>query len=553
MVRVTVGGLSKDITIERSTQVIGATAQTINLGSGYLQAMTSATTVNLSLNGTTALTSTGVLEYSSSNNTPFSIYALASDNLSATSLVRPAIVHLYDTNGRRTRAYISQPGIPTGDPLSISGISKRPNFETPAFILAFPYVGTFHRYNETGERLIRIPAAGTGVRLDYSNEPGRPNISGAWAAVVGEDNNGRDWITLDTKPSGAGANPWSTAGTAVNEANAAYQVTNGNYWVAGVASADGTTPIYFRVGLKSKLASATTDPRYGVIYLYYANNTRVYRMFVRQGEKADFVYMAADPITNAHEYLPTSRNSTYVRRISPYNLTTKGTFGTAMGTRGGKFTDFPTQGGALFQAPWSSTFLSYAWHPFSITSTPESTGLNSGTGIDWPWKEQYELCPTGYRHPAYSSVLNHDFSHSLYDRPDKTGWGEIAYAGGYYADGFFDRRLVVDHPIRPDGGGRLMVHAQDGYKSAYGGTLYYNGNKASANYLASIFFPWSMSRYDIEGEEMSVNTYYWTNAKNSSNQRPYVLFTHGINPYTLVFGTSDSQPRTSYVNVRCVQ
>ncbi|WP_298649053.1 hypothetical protein [uncultured Proteiniphilum sp.] len=314
----------------------------------------------------------------------------------------------------------------------------------------FPYIGTFHRWNETGERLI------FGIN------------TGAWTATVDA---GDTFVVLDTQKS-----PDPNINTE-NAGNAElYQVT-GN-----ATTVSGTGDIYFRVGLASKLSSADATPRYARITLTTESET--YSLYVRQGEAADYIFKPDETGTG------TNMNSRpYARMFSPYNLTDpQGTVNTGAvkvdrGPRGYVFTQFPTQGGYYFQ--WGGTA---AWLHNSQYGMPPNWNTTT-----WPnyWDSyNFETCPQGYRRPNHGSTS--------VEQADDVSISEIAqsflftvhgqsqhhpqtWLSGYYADGFFDRRLTLSSgSVLHDG--NAMVSS--GAMTAYKGTLVYHPTTK-----ASIFFP----------------------------------------------------------------
>lgn len=332
------------------------------------------------------------------------------------------------------------------------------------------YAGAFWRAAETGERLIRIPAAGSGDGL-YTDEKGK------WKAIVGHENGEQEWVLLDTKAS-ADAYIWTPSVGDVVESSAAYQlIDGGKTTVSGKVTGDGA--IYFRIGLKSKLdGGKSAAPRYGVVYLIYGNYKKLYKIYIRQGEAPDYL-IHPDEISNS-----TQKN--YVRKFGVYNLTAPGDelkngddWG-AVSPRGGAFVKYPSQAGAMFQCAMNSPYERRAWHP--ATYRP-SSGVWPGRTHYNPsptWgaiSDEHETCPTGYRRPTsddrYGSGTTSEFLLSLctnleWERSaDNSVWG-------YYADGFHDRRTITA--------------AKKGYQAAHAGRLFYNA-AVGPRTNASIFFP----------------------------------------------------------------
>ncbi|MCD8103152.1 MAG: hypothetical protein LUE26_11395 [Alistipes sp.] len=354
------------------------------------------------------------------------------------------------------------------------------------------YVGAFWRADQTGERLIRVPYS------DY--------IEGDWVATVIE---GEDWIILDTEPTLDSGVTWDEHEDPADMRadDALYQVNGGAISVGGTVSGP-EDEIYFRIGLRDKI-DQSGPPRYGVIFIsvenHLKNRTLYWRMFIRQGEQDDYL-MRPDDLTPTGESYGTP-NRPYAVRIPVFNLTapeyasdpdyfaTTGRNGTTatqhlqVAVKGGVFTDYPTQAGALFQ--WANaTHLRRAFHP-SLPSTGQISGWDyvNPTGF-WPTLESvHETCPPGYRRPMdhvdLNSVIiasttdipaNSEIRQSLMAEPSRqnsvAAYGYMAY-GGYYADGFFDRRVI---------GNREGTDSSVPYRSvasttahvAYGGVVFCN-------------------------------------------------------------------------------
>jgi hypothetical protein len=463
----------------------------------------------------------GIVYYNSSSlSSLFLPYAGARESMNApvnslrwqgTKVVYPSTAtptggtHLYigfgntldNTTGRKTNGTpircVKAPPIPpeniTDDPV-------------PAGIT--PYVGAFWKADQTGERLIRIarPTTGTATVAD-----------GKWTAQVIE---GKDWITLD-KTMTTDTNVGWLAGAIDGNADfgndtdfdTKYQVTDGDWWVMGTM--DAANDIYFRIGLKSEYTPTETAPaRYGVVLLTYADNSLSQRIWIRQGEDADYLMRSEDPKTGGGVRTP-------VAKLSPYNLTAQ-KLNAPVSINGATddpsltsaiFTDYPSQGGALWQWSAQNEVLRFAWPPLCYTGA--LTGWNSAEGST-TWTAENESCPAGYRRPADD---NAEMRQSLF-LGYKTGLTDSRNADiqnetwGYYADGYFDRRNIVDAVKVPFE--TVTVYEAVGYdtaeplKSAFIGGLFYN---PATN--ASLFFPAPGSRETngtSVGERVGGSIYY---------------------------------------------
>lgn len=283
----------------------------------------------------------------------------------------------------------------------------------------FPWVGTFHRSDEVGERVI------------YSDH------TGAWSAQVDDPMSSGLFVILSKVPGDNKALGTESPGNAED-----YPVLD------GVKSVDGNGRIYFRVGMASTYTPTPVAPaRYATITVKYSDGSATAKIYVRQGEGADYVMRNGDlPVSGIPTELTQPR--TLAKKLSPYNLTDPqrgvGRVGAATGTKYA-FTDYPTQGGYYFQ--WGRT---YAWDPRTVEA------------VNWNWsniagnwdnnKTLWETCPAGYRRPndgstataGTGSANGSEIRQSLFSNPHN-GWDAASANNalwGYYADGFFDRRPV---------------------------------------------------------------------------------------------------------------
>jgi len=328
------------------------------------------------------------------------------------------------------------------------------------------YAGAFWRHNQTGERLIRI------------QHPGGTTADGAWVATVVE---GDDWIVLDkvmtTDPNVGWRTDVSPNESLVENGNdtdfdAHHPVSGTATTVCGSLRALGTAgyqagdeTIYFRIGLKSKYSDRpeysadpdhiTTFPaRYGVIVLAYRNYGLLQYLFIRQGEDPDYVMRPEDAMTVPAEGInnpvgPGARPAAV--KFSPFNLTKAGALNAAVAVRGGVFTTYPTQAGAYWQWANSGTNTRYAWSPVGMLTDWDIT---TPSGFWNTLSAIHEACPNGYHRANDGSISEYinpgsvsgsEYRQSLWLNPptgqnsnmDNSVWG-------YYADGFFDRRQIVE-------------------------------------------------------------------------------------------------------------
>lgn len=362
----------------------------------------------------------------------------------------------------------------------------------------FPWVGTFHRSNEVGERVI------------YSDHIGE------WSAEVDDPKKKGNFVILSKVPSDNKDIGTDFPGNAED-----YPVLN------GVKSVYGKGRIYFRVGMTSKYTSTVSAPaRYATITVKY--NGGIAKVYVRQGEDPDFLMRNGDAPKGISSISGIQRK--LARKFSPYNLTDpEGQLGRAGDFSGTKyaFTEYPSQAGYYFQ--WGKT---YAWYPDGLY--PVNWDRINNLGLWESEKDECETCPSGYHRPADGSNSSYvtlpkardsEIRQSLYLNPrDATpGSGEFNVWGhedsdnsiwGYYADGFFDRR-----PTRTSINNEESTVVASGVQIAYAGRLFYNPYTN-----ASLFFPGSGVRYDgisniSRGSIYASGSraYFWTTTKYNSS------------------------------------
>ena len=306
---------------------------------------------------------------------------------------REALLYLSQANDKgRTKVKLYQP--------------KFDIFSKEATPIENPYVGTFHRYDQTGERVIKMGGGN----------------SSAWVAEVVA---GRDFIKLlkggSRDPQIYQLNP----GDAEN-----YQIYDS---IQARTSIVGSGEILFRVGLKDRIAPGAH--RYGVILVTHSGGTS--RIFVRQGEAPDYLYRKDDPVLNswtAHSGTP--RPLTV--KLSPYNLTdpklgTGLSAGQAYSDHNAmpldyhpsnigvrkfnrkKFTEYPTQGGYFF-----------IWNTLTQPLTGEEYPYSNPTTFkdEWQWMRAVHPVNTG----SVSQLLGAD-------RPVSTRFVNNTYSGNYSGNG----------------------------------------------------------------------------------------------------------------------
>ena len=356
-------------------------------------------------------------------------------------------------------------GLVTSNVIDITGTGSEP-LPPPGVNV---YVGAFWKNTQTGERLIRILRP-VGTSDDAV-------IDGAWTATV---ISGNTWIVLDTQSSNDG-NVWTDSPNVSGndltfETGSTYQVSGSTTTVSGVLNS-GTPSIYFRIGLLSQ--NSGSNPRYGVVLLTYAGHSKSQRIFIRQGEGADYT---PDLATGA--------------QWSPYNV---GNFISAGNQN--NIVDYPTKIGYFYQWGYSvNSNTPVAYHPINPLGGISPWVVNSNAGF------QYTLgtvCPAGYILPVESELVT---------------FGSTTIIKGYYADGFFDRRELNATAYGTNGSINTAVSyftpVSDVRNSdvAYIGTLFYG-----ANTNASIFFPRGGIRDRLDGslQHAGTTSIYWSRSVSS--------------------------------------
>ena len=393
------------------------------------------------------------------------------------------------------------------------------------------WVGTFHRWNQQGERIVKMPN------------------KGEWIATV---TSGTGFIVLD-KTETTDAN-WGTSTAALgNDAGfeTGYPVNSTATTVSGVGL------VYFRVGMKSTLADAAAPPRYGIIEIATSNGLK--KIYVRQGESADYL-MRTEDLNPSNS----NRTRSNVVQLSPFNLAdpSHGTGGGSVSAHNNmpygestfdsdKFTDYPSQGGYLFQWNLGGGSIHKALHPVNAITAISGWESTAKSG----WSGVMEPCPKGYRHPndMLQSPASSEIRQSLYAIPDIGTHTTPPVAQlsnsqwGYYADGLFDRRAIVTSPTGADSTtvsfNSSNIASAENTGIAYSGLLVYN---PATN--ASLFFPAAGERRNVNGVLGNTGAVgsYWTSTGNGNNGLTYIL-----SPSSFYINNTIHQ--SNGLSVRCVR
>ena len=378
------------------------------------------------------------------------------------------------------------------------------------------YVGAFWKASQTGERLITIKRPTQVITNVYPNVQVN-SADGAWTAQVLV---GNDWIVLDTQKStdtGVGTNAPQHNGNDPGF-DAMYPVNSTLRTVTGTMNAFNPQ-IYFRIGLTGQYIPAPGHPvRYGVVLLTYRNNELKHRIWIRQGEEDDYLLCNSDPTCGCSDPLHLKTPRTVTKRFTAYNLTAAkldtvtDLQGATPAVNPGIFTDYPLQAGAFFQwadvNPGIYSRIRWAWNPYTAAAvTPNGYWFTPAIPANTFWntlKNNHETCPPGYRRPndGYidrmddgNSLTLSEIRQSLFEHPRKEFNFDAVLTNskfGYYADGFFDRRLMVN--LLGGTTGWLTTVAYGTRNIAHAGVLYYNSFPGDHT-NASLFFPVGGNRF----------------------------------------------------------
>ena len=418
-----------------------------------------------------------------------------------------------------------------------------------------PWVGTFHRAGEVGERFI------------YSGH------SGAWSAEVEDPFGTGLFINL-----GSGGELGSNSGLSVWERYREMMRTHtpsdpesvSHYVLGNLKMVSGMGNIAFRVGMTCPYTPTSTAPaRYGRIKVTWNNGgtpTTSY-IYVRQGEDPDYLMRPEDTGGG----VPSSWGADLPRpdavKISPYNLTASDSEWLAypggalanhpqLTPQGGSFTKYPTQAGAYFE--WANTVTPrIAYHPVNPVGSIPGWNYQSTPEFWNPTAEAvHETCPPGYRrlrdgytataHNPIGGITDSELRQSLWWLPQEgMGYNYDCTLWGFYADGFFDRR-VIQSP--PGGNAAPSAVSVTTHEVAYIGKLYYNPNNH-----ASLFFPAAGLRTSSIGASLMnlglAGTYY-TSSTNSfvsgTNASVWTLWVMNSHDY------SNNGGRFAPISIRCV-
>lgn len=402
-------------------------------------------------------------------------------------------------------------------------------------------VGTFHKNNERGERLVQIPQCNLTLGLGPVFDGGR------WQARVLV---GKDFIRLGE---------WDKNITVTEnhfEGNPENRLVEGDKIYLS-----GNNPVVrFRIGLTS--TNIGNPNRYGLIQIIYVDkrpfNDKTNPMklscfiFVRQGEEADNVLTPGETYTGIDGNSFTAPDV----KFSPYALVDPN-----YGEGGNNlsdhtlltnditpiFAEHPSDFDYLFQ--WSGD---RAFHP----GNPDENITN--------WNSKYEpsefkeLCPEGYITPP-AQINNIDIYNGLQCKGPFSF--NNALRDGVYLDGYQDRYIQID--IK-DGRNTTYNYA---YKRTYGlpfssytsafaenachtGYLFFNPKTMASLYLPSVYLRHFNTGETYYNRTMGSPFWFWTQTSdpNSNDQATMMGLGEYNNPPSL-----KPLPKSYAARIRCIR
>lgn len=330
------------------------------------------------------------------------------------------------------------------------------------------YAGAFWRCDQVGERLIHIDCE-----------------IGDWNAYVYKMDS--QWEEGDIVLDGSSfAWPPTTVSTGEDTPPVESTATS----ISGNTSSSSS--MYFRVGLKNTYTPTSTYPaRYAMIAITWDEGKSAQFFFVRQGEDPDYLMRPTDIYGSTQSWASGPTWRPLANKVSPFNLTADTLNMQCNRARTGnnpsRFTEYPTQTGALFQ--WANaTYPRYAYSP---TQNADPWNYTSPSGYWSTLQAEHESAPIDYpltyggtvnfrrpsdgsiTGPAASTPQTSEIVQSFFYTPFSPV-DNMIYA--YLADGFFDRS-----DISSDNGTSTGTD-----EAAYWGQLVYNPIS-----MASIFVPFS--------------------------------------------------------------
>jgi hypothetical protein len=245
-------------------------------------------------------------------------------------------------------------------------------------------------------------------------------------------------------------------------------------------------------------------------------------------------------------------------KFSPYNLTntsiTESTVYVNTGYQSGNFVKYPTQAGAFFQWTGTTGYERRAYHPTTTTSLGGNWSVNFPNAYWNTLGATHETCPNGFRRPTVGDITTahtsqpasgSEYMQSLFyetlDNSNQNPNSDNYRYFGYYADGYFDRRPIVN-AVGASAANNTAVSANT-KDVAYIGILYTN---PATN--ASLFVPAAGFRHFNNGTltYSGDNGGYWTSSAYNGARIWGMYFRDGL-------AFQAHHERSYGFTVRCVQ
>lgn len=457
---------------------------------------------------------------------------------------------------------------------------KNTDYPLPAGNATSPFVGTFHRFDEYGERIITW------------------NNTGSWTAVIEPLNSHRN-------PDGSGGyadykdvifdrqvSPAQESGILhTNSPGNAEDYPVADSWDREVVIDGqptrvlmGSGKIYLRIGWKTSARSGTSRNKYAKITLRTAlpddpNSKVLGVLLIRKGEEPDYLMRQGDPVEGVYS-ASTRRDAV---KFSPYDVTSP--YGNEVKddyynysitpSGGGQHLKYPSHGGSYFK--WGSgRGISSLTGRFSVTPL---AGYAKNTNMPNFWSEAVDVCPDGYRSPAYDNRFEHvatpfaqqyssldglEMVQSLYVKPEQgkfspyewlknspyPGNPDANWMFGYYADGFFDRGpATINIPDYFDPHTTVQYNGQEGYD----GVLIFNPTSLSSLFLPATGFINPATGLEVPGNTFSVNLTTRITGYPTRTISMYLLKQPDKgNPYINTIAPSDDNNLHRGESIRCV-
>lgn len=196
--------------------------------------------------------------------------------------------------------------------------------------------------------------------------------------------------------------------------------------------------------------------RYAVVLLTYADGAKRQKIFLRQGEGADYVMRPGDRDGSG---AAVADDRACARRFLPYNLTASASQWAAascgatydsypqLTARGGSLVQYPSQGGAAFQGQASKdAWLRRAFSSVYVDLIDQISGYSGAKAYD---EAANEICPAGYRRmrdgAGDKGIAGSEMRQSIWLNP-LAGSRKYGFRSGEHRMGLLCRRFLRPSP-----------------------------------------------------------------------------------------------------------